>query len=490
MATRTHRERWIVICLALAGFIATIDDYIVAVSLPSIAADFDATTSEVSLVTVVYLLTLVSTLLLFGRIGDRVGHRRVFLWGYVVFVVGSAACALSPTLGILIGSRVFQGAGAAMLSVTGPALIASHVDEARRGWAFGIFTTVTALGITLGAPLGGIITGLVGWNAIFAVNVPIGIVAAIVSRRVIPSDPPTATSDRGFDPLGVLLSGTGLALLVLALNRGEESGGFSSPIIVGMLAGSVATLAAFVWWEQRQPDPLLDFSVLRNRSFVGGLIAALAGYMLLAGCNFVFPFYLTYVKGLNPAEVGLVMLAYSVVYVAASPFMGRLADRASSRLVSATGMLSAAAASVALVLVAGLPGLLLPLVYLVWRAVSYAMFIAPNNALVMSGGADADRGRSSAMLKVSVNLSLVLGLVVFETLFSLPLAEGLGSLSTTTAAGHTTTEHLLTGVQLAYAFGFIVCLAAAGVTLVLTARPPSNEPATQAAPATAAASDT
>lgn len=324
-----RQQRWIVVSLALAGFIATLDDYIVAVSLPSIAADFNATTSEASWVTVAYLLTLVSSLLLFGRLGDHFGHRRVFLSGYATFVLGSALCALAPTLPALIGFRVVQGLGAAMLSVTAPALIAEYVGPSRRGWAFGVFTTVTTLGITLGAPLGGIITGLLSWHAVFAVNVPVGIVAAVAAARVLPRDAPSLRGSpeaTGYDVPGVILSAAGLVLLMLGLNQGEELGGWTAPPVVALFVGAVVLLWAFVWWELRATSPLADLGALRDPVLRSGLIAALAGYMLLAGCNFLLPFYLIYVVGLRPEQVGLVMIAYSAVYVAASPIAGRWSD--------------------------------------------------------------------------------------------------------------------------------------------------------------------
>jgi EmrB/QacA subfamily drug resistance transporter len=473
-SSATRQQRWIVVSLALAGFIATLDDYIVAVSLPSIAADFNATTSEASWVTVAYLLTLVSSLLLFGRLGDRFGHRRVFLSGYATFVLGSALCALAPSLPALIGFRVLQGLGAAMLSVTAPALIAEYVGASRRGWAFGVFTTVTTLGITLGAPLGGIITGLLSWHAVFAVNVPVGIVAAVAAARVLPRDAPSRRGSAevsGYDVPGVVLSGTGLVLLVLGLNQGEELGGWTAPPVVALFVGAVVLLSAFVWWELRATSPLADLRALRDPVLRSGLIAALAGYMLLAGCNFLLPFYLIYVVGLRPEQVGLVMIAYSAVYVAASPIAGRWSDTVGQRRVSGAGMAVAAAASAYMVWVAGWQsGLVLVVLYLVWRAVAYALFIAPNNALVMSTAKAERRGSTSGLLKVAVNLSLVLGLVMFETLFSLPVAEGAGSLSTMLANGQVDSATMRSGMVIAYSFGVLMSITAVAATVTARRR--------------------
>lgn len=472
-----RRQRWIVISLALAGFIATLDDYIVSVALPAIARDFDATTSEASLVTMAYLLALVASLLLFGRLGDRIGHRRVFLAGYATFVLGSALCALAPSLAALVSFRVLQGLGAAMLSVTGPALITATIGGSRRGWAFGIFTTVTALGITLGAPLGGIISGLFSWHLVFAINVPIGVAAAAVAWRVIPADrtrEPGNWRRGGFDLPGALLSTAGLLALLLAFNQGEELGGWTSAPVLALMVTALVLLSLFSWWELRVSDPLIDLRELRDPKLGRALIASFAGYMLLAGCNFVLPFYLVYAVGLRPEQVGLVMISYSAVYVAASPMTGRWSDRFGARRVSAVGMFAAAGASALLVVFVGWSGLVLVIAYLVWRAAAYAMFIAPNNALVMDGSPSGGHGRTSGMLKVSVNLSLVLGLVLFETLFSLPIAEGMGSLSSMLQQGQVTAATMQTGMRIAYAFGIVVCLLAATVTLTARRRPAAD----------------
>ena len=462
-----RRDRLVVVSLALAGFIATLDDYIVSVSLPSIATDFNASTSDVALVTMVYLITLVALLLPFGRIGDRWGHRRVFLAGYAVFVASSALCALAPSLAALIGFRALQGAGAAMLSVSAPALIAEQVTRSMRGWAFGIFTTVTALGITLGAPLGGIISGLLSWHWIFAINVPIGLVAMVVAVRVLPTgSKPQRLCLEALDPLGVLLSAAGLTLLLVGLNRGEELGGWTSPGTLSLLLAGALALGVFVWWERVSRYPLLDLEALRDLRLSAGLVAALTGYMLLAGCNFVLPFYLTYVKGLRAEQVGAVMLVYSLVYVAASPFAGRFGDRRGHGLVSAGGMAVAAGGCVVLLVSVGWSGLLVPVVYLIWRALGYAFFIAPSNALVIDAAATQDRGSTSGMLKVAVNLSLVLGVVIFETLFSLPIAEGLGSLAQMSAKGQVDSATMIDGLRIAYGFGALVCLGTAAALLL------------------------
>lgn len=380
----------------------------------------------------------------------------MFLAGYATFVLGSALCALAPSLAALVSFRVLQGLGAAMLSVTGPALITATIGGSRRGWAFGIFTTVTALGITPGCSA----RGHHQWPVQLAPGVRDqradrsrgrGGGVAGHSRGSDSRTGPGNWRRGGFDLPGALLSTAGLLALLLAFNQGEELGGWTSAPVLALMVTALVLLSLFSWWELRVSDPLIDLRELRDPKLGRALIASFAGYMLLAGCNFVLPFYLVYAVGLRPEQVGLVMISYSAVYVAAGPITGRWSDQLGARRVSAVGMLAAAGASALLVVFVGWSGLVLVIAYLVWRAAAYAMFIAPNNTLVMDGSPSGGHSQTSGMLKVLVNLSLVLGLVLFETLFSLPIAEGMGSLSTY-PTGQVTAATMQTGMRIAYAF--------------------------------------
>lgn len=174
MLINPSRQRWIVISVAFSSFIVVLDAYIVNVSLPAIARYFNVGTSDVVHVIVAYLLIITSTLLLFGKLGDRFGFKKFFMLGFCFFTAGSLLCGISPTLGILIASRCLQGIGGAILYAIGTALIPKHLPEHRRGWAFGTVATAAGLGMAIGAPVGGFITQLLNWHWIFLINVPVG----------------------------------------------------------------------------------------------------------------------------------------------------------------------------------------------------------------------------------------------------------------------------------------------------------------------------
>jgi len=355
--------------------------------------------------------------------------------------------------------------GASMLSVTGPAILVRDIDKAQKGRAFGINTTAMALGVTLGAPLGGIITGLSNWHWVFAVNVPIGLVALIVAARVLVDDSLSTGCRPRFDGAGIVASSLGLVLLLVGFNQGEELGGWTVAPVLGCFGGAAFLFGAFCWWELRCAAPLMDLRILRDRRLLLALLATLGGYMLYAGCNFLLPFLLIYLHGLRPEQVGMVLLAFSLAFVMPSPYVGRLSDRTDTALLGVLGMGSAAAASVYLVVILGMPGLYPVLAYVVWRGLAYALFVGPNYKFVLELGGAGSEGSISGLFKVTLNLSLVLGVCIFETIFSLPLPKGMGSLSSMLATGHLTREVLLTGFRYAYAFGAVTCLVSMGFLL-------------------------
>ena len=233
MITNRSQQLLIVISVAFSSFMARLNNYTVNVSLPTISHDFNIGTGEASRVVMSYLLIITSSLLLFGKLADRVGLKRIFIIGYIVFVAGSLLCGISRGIDTLIGARFVQGIGSAMLLATSFAIISKFIPPDRTGWAFGITSTASALGVATGAPVGGLITGYLSWHWVFLINVPIGIIAFIIASKKIPDErPQTKTSElERFDFLGAVLSFLGLAILLRAFNMGKELG-WGSPTII------------------------------------------------------------------------------------------------------------------------------------------------------------------------------------------------------------------------------------------------------------------
>lgn len=448
-----RRIRWIVFSVAFAVFMVRLDSYIVVISLPTLARYFQVGTSEASWVILSYLLVVTGSTLIFGKLADRIGLKKIFLWGYGLFTLGSLLCGLSPTIYLLDAARCLQGVGGAMMITSGMASIPHYLPKNIAGWAFGICSLANSLGIMVGAPLGGVITGFLSWHWIFLINVPVGILAIVIVKRNLPADqnrPPLAER-RPFDVSGSILSFVGFTALVFALSRGEDEG-WQSGLILTTFAVAGASLLAFYLRERTVRDPILNLKIFRNRDFSFAILTTLVALMLLSGGNFLIPFYLELIKGLRPEHVGAVVMIYSVVYMPIGPFAGKLSDRINPRHLCTIAMLLAFISCLVFSMTLTMPGMFPVILYLVLLAISYALFFPANNHLVMSLAPEGSQGTASAIYTNTMNVGMVLGVCLFEGAFSHALPAGLSTMSLNPEVIRTS----LASVAGAFQFAFIV----------------------------------
>ncbi|MDD5170941.1 MAG: DHA2 family efflux MFS transporter permease subunit, partial [Syntrophales bacterium] len=376
-------QRLIVFSVAMAVFMVRLDGYIVNISLPTISRYFQVDVGEVSWVVISYLLIMTSSMLIFGKLADKIGLKRIFMGGYVVFTAGSLLCGLSPSIYFLDISRALQGTGSAMMVTSAFAIISRYLPAEQTGWAFGICSFANSLGIMIGAPLGGLITSYLSWNWIFLVNIPVGIVALFIAGRALPYEIKARPDNLRFDWAGSVLSIIALSLFVFSLSMGNEMGWTSSPILCAS-GSSLLAFMAFIRQESAHPDPILDFSMFKKRNFAFAIMTTLLAVMLLSGGNFLLPFYLEIVKGLKSDLVGGVILIYSIVYMPIGLFSGRLSDRINPVIICSSAILLTAISCGAFASTLSLSGLLPPILFLVLLAVAYGFFFAANHHLVMS----------------------------------------------------------------------------------------------------------
>ncbi|MCW2925670.1 MAG: transporter [Thermoleophilia bacterium] len=335
------RKWWTLLAVCTALFMLLVDITIVNVALPDIERDLDASFSDLQWVVDAYALSLAALLLTAGSLADLFGRKRIFATGLVLFTVASCACALSNEPLQLILSRAVQGIGGAMMFATSLAIVAATFRGKERGMALGFVGATTGLAVAVGPTVGGALTSGAGWEWIFLVNLPVGIIALTLTLwKVEESRDDRATR---LDPGGLVTFSVALFALVLALIEGPEWG-WGSGRVIGLLVASVLLLAAFVAIESRSKHPMFDLSLLRNRTFVGAGIVAFAISASIFAAFLYLVLWLQGVEGYDALGAGLRFLPLSGVSFFAAAISGRLTESVPKRLLLGIGMLLVAVA--------------------------------------------------------------------------------------------------------------------------------------------------
>ncbi len=423
-ATAGHSEdtpgpnRWVVFALVSIGiFMSTLDGSIVNIALPVIMEDLNSSLSVIEWVMMIYLLTVSSLLLSFGRLSDIRGRRWVYSRGLLIFAAGSLFCGMASTARWLIAARAFQGVGAAMIMSCTPALVADAFPAAERGKALGMMGTVVASGLTLGPALGGWIVSILSWQFIFYINVPIGIVAAWIVARILKGSAADEIRPEPFDWAGALLLTFSLAPFIYAVSRGYDWG-YGSLSFLLLCGLSAAALIGLVIAERHIDPPLIDPAILKIRMFTLPLISAMILFVGLFVLIFLMPFFMIHPMGVPVQHAGYVMVIPFFFLFLLSPISGSLSDRIGSRVLCTVGLGGLSAGLFFLSRLtpdAGFIDIGWPMAL---AGVGTAIFVPPNNAAIMSAVPRPRVGVASATLAASRNLGMVFGVTLAGTLFN------------------------------------------------------------------------
>ena len=400
----------------MAIFLGTIDGTIVNVALPTLVDEFGTTFAVAQWVALGYLLTQTTLILGIGRLGDMIGKKWIFTAGFGVFTLGSLFAAFSPTVGILIGARIFQAVGAAMIFALGFAIITEAFPPSERGKALGVTSTMASIGIMAGPIIGGFILEAASWPWIFLVNIPLGIAGTLTAIRFVPNTKPAG--GQRFDFLGAFLFFVALLTLMLGLTSGQEIG-FSNPINLTLFVVSGVSFVAFVIVERRIDDPMLDLSLFDDRDVSVNLITGFIVFFALAGLLLIAPFYLTDVIGLSPRSIGLVLAAVPITMGITSPIAGSSSDRIGTRPVTVLGLIIMVVGYVVagFVLEGATTALAIFVVGLI-VGLGVGIFHAPNNSGVLGSVPQERLGVASGILTINRVTGTVTGMAVLGTLWA------------------------------------------------------------------------
>ena len=329
-----EKEAWpALFALCIGFFMILVDTTIVSVATPALIEDFRAGVNDVVWVTSAYLLAYAVPVLITGRLGDRFGPKRLYLAGLTVFTLASLWCGLTGTIAALIIARVVQGLGASMITPQTMAIITRIFPQARRGAAMALWGATAGVATLVGPILGGVLVDGLGWEWIFFINIPVGVVGFVLAWRLVPTLP---THSHSFDWLGVALSGLGMFLLVFGIQEGHQY--HWSAAIWAMIAGGLAVLAGFVWWQARNTrEPLVPLGLFRDRNFSLANVAISTMGFAITAMAIPIMIWAQVVRGLSPTRSALLLVPMALMSIVLARPVGRLTDRVHPRLITSVG---------------------------------------------------------------------------------------------------------------------------------------------------------
>jgi EmrB/QacA subfamily drug resistance transporter len=331
------RKWWTLWAVSFGLFMIMLDNTIVNVALPAIQRDLEIGISELEWVVTGYALTFAVLMLTGGKLADLYGRRLIFIVGLAIFTGASLACGLAPDAGFLIGARIVQGAGAALMNPATLSIIVATFPPRQRGMAIGIWAGVSAMALAIGPLVGGLIAEHLPWGWIFFINVPIGALAILVARLVIEESRDTSLEQR-LDLPGLVTSAVGLFALTYALIEANTYG-WTSARILALFAVAATGLVAFVLFESRQRLPMLDLTLFRSGTFAGANTVMLLVALAMFGVFFFISLFVQNVLGYSAVEAGATFLPMTLMIVLIAPIAGKFSDRAGSRWLMASGMM-------------------------------------------------------------------------------------------------------------------------------------------------------
>lgn len=460
MENKVDSKRWVILLTTvMLTFMATLDSSIVNVALPVISNKLSVSMASIEWVVTIYLIVIVATILIFGRLADLKGKGNIFKLGIIIFTIGSLACGISNSLVMLVISRALQAIGAAASMSTSHGIITHVFPPNERGRALGINGTFVALGSMVGPPLGGLIVDALSWQYIFLINVPIGIVAFILASKTLSKH--SEVVNEKLDLKGGSLFSLTIILLFGALTHGQEVG-YNNTIIIMCFALSAILFVVFIETEKRVKIPLLNLEIFKNTLFSLSIFCAFISFVAISCSNIILPFYLQYVMKLTPSVTGLLMMVSPLILAVVAPLSGYISDKIGSEILTFLGLLGT---SLGLFLMSTLNqysnmGALIAFIAIM--TIGNGMFQSPNNSLVMSTVPKNKLGIAGSINALVRNLGLVFGISFSTTLLYNRMSNKIGYHVTGYISGRD--DVFVYGMRWVYISAAIICSLGAVLT--------------------------
>lgn len=454
---RISKENLINLTIIFGMFLWSFSAGVVNISLPTIAQYLDINTSLASWIIVGHMLVLVSTLLLFARSADYIGHKKVYEYGLILFIITSYLCGLSSNFYTLIFYRLLLGLGSAMILAVSPAIISMTSSSTVRGRAFGYISLATTLGLSVGYVIGGFITENLGWNYVFFLNVPLGILILFMARVHL-KDIPFTPEKQKFDVIGAFLSFLFFLFLILSCETIGNPDIALPFTLIGLFASIIIGLI-FIFWELRHPYPLVNLKLFLNPYLSLAVGAALLTTLILTGTIFLIPFYLELVKSYSTEFSGFLVFASTLLVVLVGPLAGWLSDKVGAKKINILGAIFLLIALGLLTLMGSDVGLLFIFIALAIRSLSDGISNPSNSKMVISHSPPGMINTVSGILNAARYFGLVMGVVIFQSIFNNTLSNYASTLEISASGALEMTLPvgiLAQGFQAAFAVGVIL----------------------------------
>jgi DHA2 family multidrug resistance protein-like MFS transporter len=415
-------RRWATLSILLGTFVGNLGASIANVALPSIAADFGAQAAQAIWVVNAYQLAMVIAVLPLASLGEKLGYKRVFMAGLVVFTLASLLCALAPNLDALVAARILQGLGGACVSTIVPALLRSVFPPKLVGTGIGYLALTVAISAAIGPSIAAGILSVGSWRWLFGINLPLGLLAIPLAGRILPANPPVA---RRLDVVGALLNALTLTLFVVGASAlGDASRRLAAGI---MLVLGCVSAVVLVRHQRGRKAPLLPIDLLQIPVLRLSVGTSVSSYIAQTIAMLALPFLLISEMGRSAAATGLLMTPWPLVIVVVAPLSGKLSDRFNSELVGAAGL---ALFTVGLVTLALLPASPSDL-DIVWRVtlcgIGFGLFQTPNNRLMLTAGPRERSGAAGGLMTMSRMVGMTAGAAIATIMLDLHGTRGAGT---------------------------------------------------------------
>lgn len=457
-----QKHRWsIIIAVGLFTFMSTLDGSIVNIALPIISKKMDVPMNQVEWVVSIYLMTVCSCLLLFGKIADSIGKIKIFKIGTVVFVIGSFLCGIPHSLEMLLFARIVQAIGASMTMSTNSGIITEVFPITERGRALGLIGSFVSLGSIAGPGLGGLILAKFSWSYIFWINVPVGLITILFGQKVLPKD--ITKSGKKVDFAGFVL----FALFIISLFGGIFIGqelGFGTTYPILLFVAAIVSAVAFYRIENRKKRPLVEFKMFKNSLFTLSLMTAMMIFVTNFFSNVLMPFYLQNTRNYSASFAGLLMMVFPIVMIIGAPVSGWITDKIGPEILTLVGLITLCGAQLVYLLLGEYSSLAVFVIASVLMGLGNALFQAPNNTIVMGSVDKKDLGVAGSLNSLARNFGMVVGISLATTVLYSAMSHRFGQKVTTYIKERP--DVFIYGMRITYFVAFAICLLATILTAI------------------------